>query len=382
MNRPAGKARGFQGLAALAAAPSAAAMRRALLDRYPGFDPSGLRELAVLGAAEEGGRLARICAARGIEVRAVCDDDPARVGSRLAGHRVRPLAALEGLDREIPVVVASHRVLGAIERLRGMGFASVAPFALLQVLDRAAFPPHMFYHGWLEDLGRNRSRYGRLYEALADDASRRTLDAVIGFRLTLDPAVLRPVLDGDLYLPRALTTLKPDEVYVDAGAYDGDSVRLFVERTGGRFKRVLAFEPGAAAFERLAANCAGDPRIEPINKGLYSRSTTLGFDGAGQRGAALSETGTAVVPVVALDEALGGDPVTFIKMNIEGAELEALEGARRAIARWQPRLAISAYHRPGDLWQVPAKLRRLRPDCRLYLRQHDGGVIETVAYAV
>jgi hypothetical protein len=69
-------------------------------------------------------------------------------------------------------------------------------------------------------------------------------------------------------------------------------------------------------------------------------------------------------------------------MNIEGAELEALEGARESIRRWAPTLAISAYHRPSDLWQVAALARSLRPDYRLYFRQHDGGVIETVLYAI
>lgn len=370
------------GFRALDIAASAPALRAALRDLYPGFDPSRLNQLAVLGAAAEGARLVRICAGRGIAVRALCDDNPARQGRPMADLVVRPLAALEGLDRKVPVVVASHRLLGAVERLRGMGFVNVAPFALLQVLDGAAFPPHMFYGGWLEDLADNRERYLALHDALADDASRRTLDAVVGFRRTLDPVLLKPVLDENLYQPDGLFTLAEDEVYVDAGAYDGDSVRLFLARTGGRFRRVVAFEPDPASFRRLAASFAADPRIQPINKGLHVTATTLRFDHAGGRGSALTESGAAEVAVVALDQVLGGDPVTFIKMNIEGAELEALRGARRAIARWRPRLAISAYHRPGHLWQVPALIRELRPECRLHLRQHDGGVIETVAYGL
>lgn len=83
-----------------------------------------------------------------------------------------------------------------------------------------------------------------------------------------------------------------------------------------------------------------------------------------------------------VEDGLGKDRVTCIKMNIEGAELDALSGARRGIAEWAPKLAISAYHWPSEPWRVPALVRDLRPDYRLYLRQHHGGVIETVVYAV
>jgi hypothetical protein len=69
-------------------------------------------------------------------------------------------------------------------------------------------------------------------------------------------------------------------------------------------------------------------------------------------------------------------------MNIEGAEIDALCGARSTIKRWMPKLAISVYHRPSDLWRIPRLVRELGPHYDLFLRQHDGGVIETVLYAI
>ena len=74
--------------------------------------------------------------------------------------------------------------------------------------------------------------------------------------------------------------------------------------------------------------------------------------------------------------------MTYIKMNIEGAEIDALKGAAGSIARWTPKLAIAVYHRPSDLWQIAEVVRGLNPNYDLYLRQHDGGVIETVLYAL
>lgn len=366
----------------LGGCPSVEAMRAALEGSYPGLARRRLGRLAVLGAAEEGERLVRLCARHGLDVVAVCDDNPEKHGLAVAGHRVAPVETLAALDRSVPVVVASHRLLNAVERLRGMGFDQAAPFAVLQILHPDSFPPHMFYAGWLEDLFENRDKYTELFNMLADEESRRTLDAIIGFRLTLDPAVLRPVIDRELYDPKGLLSLTETEVYVDAGAYDGDTVRLFIERVGGRFSRILAFEPDPASYERLAADFADDLRVEAVNKGLHRRSALLRFDSGGTRGSLFSEEGAGEVPVVSLDEVLGEDRVTFIKMNIEGAELNALKGAGRTIAKWAPRLAISAYHRPGDLWRVPFLILELRPKYRLYLRQHDGGAVETVAYAL
>lgn len=369
------------GLDALGRFTSVEQMRTALLARHPRFRPQALTELGVVGAAGEGRRLVERCAARGIAVRAVVDDDPGKHGP-LGRCTVGPVESLARLDRSTPLVIASHRVLRAADRLRAMGFTAVAPFALLQVVDPEAFPPHMFYDGWLEDLFKNRERYRELGARLADDTSRRVLDAVLGFRLTLDPDVLRPVVEWDLYGPGGLLSYGDDEVYVDGGAFDGDTIRLFIERVHGRFARVLAFEPDAATFARLRANFAGEPRVEPVNAGLHRRTATLRFDNAGTRGSILASDGGVEIRVVGLDEVLGEGRVTYIKMNIEGAELEALRGAAAAIRRWRPKLAISAYHRPTDLWEVPEVVHELNPGYRLFLRQHDGGVIETVLYAL
>lgn len=361
---------------------SVAEMRAWLVAREPAFDPKRLIKMAIVGAADEGLRLAELCNRQKILIAAICDDNPNKQGLKVGTATVKSVNALQDTDRDVPVIIASHRVLKAQERLKGMGFRHVAPFALLEVLDPKAFPPHLFYDGWLEDLFEHRDRYASLAGMLADDMSRRVLDAVLGFRLTLDATVLSPIIEWDLYGPANLLQYGEDEVYVDGGAYDGDSIRLFIDRVRGKFSRILAFEPDKNTFERLVANFAAEKRVEPINAGLHRRKATLRFDNAGTRGSILVGEGGVEVPVVGLDEVLGGDRVTYIKMNIEGAELEALKGAEQAIKRWAPKLAISAYHRPSDLWQLPDLVRRLRWDYKLYLRQHDGGVIETVLYAV
>jgi FkbM family methyltransferase len=368
-------------LASLQAYRSVADVRRDLAARYPAF-AAPLSELAIVGAAEEGGRLLALCAQRGIAVRAVVDDDPMKHGLLIGSYQISATSSLHGLDRAVPIVVASHRVLGAMEPLRGMGFTRIAPFALLQVLYPERFPPHIFYDGLIEDLLEHRDRYVELAALLGDEMSRCVLDAVIGFRLTLDAEVLRPIIEQALYAPRGLLTYEEDEVYVDAGSYNGDTIKLFMERVQGRFSRILAFEPDRATFDRLVANLGTERRVEAFNMGLHRTRAVLSFDNAGTRGSTLVDRGGSEIPVVGLDEIACGTRVTYVKMNIEGAEIDALRGAAQTIGRWRPKLAVAAYHRPADLWRVPATIREIDPGYRLYLRQHDGGIIESVVYAL
>jgi FkbM family methyltransferase len=368
-------------LAAMEQPRSATSLRHQLQEQVPQLDGASLRRLAIVGAAQEGHRLASICQECAIEVAAVADDDPAKVGTKVAGITVAPACVLEALDRTMPIIVASHRVLGSVERLRGLGFTCVWPFALLQVLSPHMFPPHMFYTNWLEDLAENRERYLALASALADDRSLQVLDAALGFRQTLDPIYLRAVVEDGLYAPKGLFQFSDNEIYVDAGSYDGDSVRAFVEHVNDRFERVYAFEPDPQTFLRLCANFANEPRVDAIPSGIYSHKGTLRFRNDSTRGAIFSQDGDTEIAVTTIDDIVGESRVSYIKMNIEGAELNALRGAAHTIARWRPKLAISAYHRAGDLWQVADAVRELNPNYDLYLRQHDGGVIETVLYA-
>ena len=84
-----------------------------------------------------------------------------------------------------------------------------------------------------------------------------------------------------------------------------------------------------------------------------------------------------------IDEAIAeGDKVTFIKMDVEGAELESLKGAEKTIRRDKPKLAICIYHKPEDMWTIPLYIKELVPEYKLYIRHHSSGVCETVLYAV
>jgi len=369
-------------LAELAASDGPSSLRDAMRT-HSGLDIENLHSLAIVGAAPEGRRLARICEAEGVGIDAIVDDDPAKRDLLVAGLRVAPVQSLTALPKSTPIVIASHRVLRVTRRLRALGFTCVVPFALLQVLAREVFSPHMFYANLLDDLWTHRSEIAALHECLADDRSRQVLQAVVGFRQTLDSAVLQPVVtEHDLYAPEGLFEFAGDEVYVDGGSYDGDTIRSFIARVRGRFSDVYAFEPDPVTFAKLTENFRDEPRVHPIHAGLYSHGGSLRFRDDASRGAIFAADGEIEMPVTTIDDVLGDRRLTYVKMNIEGAEIDALQGGRTAIQKWRPRLALSIYHRASDLWRIPQLVLELDPDYRLYLRQHDGGIIETVLYAL
>lgn len=360
-------------------AVSAPALRSKLSSRFPALKDGNPRQIIILGAAGEGVRLANLAKEHGIEVLGIADDNHQRLSTDVAGLKVCSTSDLSGFDVEVPVIIASHRPLQSIQRLRKMGFQTVTLFTTLQIIAPDRFPPHMFYDGWLEDMVDNVEEYERLMDSM-DDQSRIHLNAILGFRQTIDIGVIAPIIDWNVYELSGLLSFAGNEVYVDAGTFDGDSIKLFVDRMDDKFERIIGFEPDPVTFDRLRANFLADDRVEAVNKGLFDRTGSMRFVNDASRGAILIDDGGLVVDVTSLDDFLHGDRVSFIKMNIEGAELAALSGARESIKKWSPKLAISAYHRPSDLWQVPQRICELNPDYKLALRQHDAGSIEIVAY--
>lgn len=95
----------------------------------------------------------------------------------------------------------------------------------------------------------------------------------------------------------------------------------------------------------------------------------------------LDESNSTCVAVDALDQLLD-DNVTFIKMDIEGAEYKAIKGAETIIRNYHPKLAISIYHNAEDIWELPRLIMTICPDYKLYLRHYSIAQAETVLYAV
>jgi FkbM family methyltransferase len=227
---------------------------------------------------------------------------------------------------------------------------------------------------------------------LSDSWSRVSWLCILLYRMTLNPFYLTACAVGphfdkfsfDSYgINRRFFQFSENEIYVDGGAFTGDTIAQFVRAVGGKFKHIHSFEPSSENNRTIRNMLSGlqndypwslHPRITLHEKGLWDSDTTLLFnpsqlvemDGNGAivspPSAHLVDAGIAghiydkqheykmsiQVPVTTIDAATNGE-ATFIKLEIEGAELQALNGARESIARNRPKMAISIYHKPEDL---------------------------------
>lgn len=186
------------------------------------------------------------------------------------------------------------------------------------------------------------------------------------------------------YFEKPIVLPSENEIFVDGGCFNCGTSLLFRKWCDQKYEKIYAFEPDKLNYEKCKKIIQLNKldRIELINAGLWSKKDVLLFNGDKGAGSSFSETGTCSVNVVGLDEILNGKKATFIKMDIEGSELEALKGAKNTIVNYRPRLAICIYHKPEDILEIPLYLQSLVPDYKLYIRHYSNYSDETVLYAV
>lgn len=189
----------------------------------------------------------------------------------------------------------------------------------------------------------------------------------------------------DQYFPADVALNRGKQRFVSCGAYDGDTVRQF-NRRFGKVERIACFEPDADNFRRLSAYLEAERdglarSVEAFPMGVGAQDALLRFGGGQQTNSAFSDGGGGEVRCVALDDVMSDFHPTMITMDIEGGELGALRGAQNTLRSDQPDLAISIYHRPQDLWELPLFLHSVDAGYRFFLRNYTGFPAESVLYA-
>lgn len=218
----------------------------------------------------------------------------------------------------------------------------------------------------LEYVKKNEEKFDFVYNHLADDKSKKIFLDIINFKISGKVDYLFSSFCDKTEVYRDILKLKDNEIIADLGAYDGDTIREFTDFTDGKYKHIYALEPDAKSFKKLKKFTENMTDIDIYNMGAWSKKDTLFFDSQASRNSKLSSKGE---PIRVTDiDSLINTPVTMIKMDIEGSELQALKGAEKLIKAYQPKLYICAYHRNEDLFSLPIKILQLNPDYRLYFR--------------
>lgn len=190
-----------------------------------------------------------------------------------------------------------------------------------------------------------------------------------------------PLPISEMYFPSFIRHLDK-EVFVDCGAADGDTVKQFMGQWD-KWAGIIAFEPDLENYRKLVGVCdtEANENITPLRMAVSDFDGDTGFTSNGDYSSHIG-AGDTIVRSIKLDTFFCDPLPTYIKMDIEGAELEALWGARKMIQKNMPVLAICAYHTSDHFWQIPLLIHAIQPDYRLLFRRYAEGAFELVWYAV
>lgn len=220
----------------------------------------------------------------------------------------------------------------------------------------------------LDFIRENENLFDKAYNMLADEKSRKDFVDVLNFKISGKIEYLLHCQSEKSELYDTIFPLNDNEIIVDLGAYDGDTIREFLSVTGGKYEKIYAFEPDEKNFRKLCSKTEHIENIQRYNIGAWDKKEVLYFEKKKGRNSHLSSKG---IPVNfdSVDNVID-DKVTFIKMDIEGAEYKALCGARKTIDRYKPKLYICAYHRNEDAFALPVLIKELCKDYKIYYRHH------------
>jgi len=313
----------------------------------------------------------------GIKIDFCCDSDSSKWGSFFCGAKCLSPKELIAIKEECVVFVTIGNFKPVYNFLKERGFPSVNQLYKYDLVASEFLSCH--------DQEEVLSKLCETYQLLGDQKSQKVFDAIVtrvlGDGSNID--IMLDVFEENQYFPPDIIKLTDHERLVDIGAFNGDTIQDFVSRTEGKFDQVFSFEVSAINFKALQENVRQMPeqgRINVFNLGIWDNECDIVYSiGQSQSTVGSGESKGYVVP---LDDVIKDEQVTFIKMDIEGAEPQALRGARNIIQTQKPKLAICIYHDFKHLWEIPLYIKELVPEYKIFLRHHTNLEYETVCYAV
>ena len=194
---------------------------------------------------------------------------------------------------------------------------------------------------------------------------------------------LAEIAESNQYFDLPDIFFSKDEIFVDVGAFNGDTSRYFAERVNNSYNHIYVFEPNVKQYYDCKNKLSDLSNITIIQKATWNKKGTISFAENGE-GSCISSDAKVdnIVETITLDEVLAGQRVTFIKMDVEGAEFNSLLGAENIIRKYKPKLAISVYHKRDDIWKIPMLLLQFNPNYLFYLRTYSFTGNDTVLYAL
>ncbi len=239
----------------------------------------------------------------------------------------------------------------------------------------------------------NKEKILNIYNILEDDLSKETYANIILARMNEAKQDFSLVRNNQYFAVPEFCQNNPNEIFVDCGAYVGDTIEKYLFIKQGIFKQIYAFEPESKNYNALKH------RIERLNKEWALSSEKIkteeaaisDTDSRGQLssvksdspslGAQIIHDDNGNISLIKLDTYFSNKKMTFLKADIESHEQKLLSGAKNVIIRDKPLLSICIYHNAYDMFEIPLLIKEINPDYKLFIRHHYFNFSETVLYA-
>ncbi len=341
---------------------------------------SNMKEVYIFGAKDMGKTVYSYLDSAGIKTKAFIDNDLNKQSQKILNLPVIGLNKIE--DKNAIIIVATLNYAYEVQnQAKNLGFKNLIFYPILSIFNKILFPEDKLFFNMLEDLLENKLKYIEVFKRLFDEKSKEVFDKIVDFRLTMNLEKISMISDvvNNQYFDKVIN-FSYDEVFIDGGAYTGDTSIRFIEKVKN-YRKIFLFEPDEEIMCIAKQQLKNFKNIEFISKGLFNKNDILMFNSTGNTGGNINEKGNIKIEVDCIDNIIKED-ITFLKLDIEGAEIEAIQGAKNHIINDKPKMAICIYHKPMHIWRILLEINEIRNDYKFLIRHYTNSPFETVLYCL
>lgn len=340
-------------------------------------------KIAIWGAARGGSVFANFLKENNVDKEYFfVDNNPSKINTLYCGKKIISANELmKSQNENILIAITCADIEGVKTQLKNLKWNGK-----IEIFDFAWIDFDESYYKYIYE---NITQFEKAYEILSDYKSKEVFINILNYKMSKDIKYTQNICDdyGKQYFDQEIINFKEDEVFIDGGAYNGDSIKLFLKNSKNIYYKIIGFEPDIKNYKALN-NFIKDENVKnayTYNLGLFKEKKKLYFDVTTNGGASssfINNNGGESIMVDSIDNVLNGEKVTFIKMDVEGSEVDAIIGAEKTIKKYSPTLAICAYHKKEDFYRIPLLIKSINENYKIYFRHYSLTDFETIVYAV
>ncbi|MFK2821448.1 FkbM family methyltransferase [Arcobacter sp. YIC-80] len=301
--------------------------------------------------------------------------------TRVQSSKKKDILKIEDIPKENSIILSASTgsPLEVKNKLDELGYKN---FNYLSFYYYSGFqlPSPIFMGDFKDDFSKNKDKYKKTYELLKDEKSKRIFEKVINFKISYDLEFMKGFTNDheNQYFDKEIIPHIKNISFLDGGAYVGDTLE-YILKNYPDYKKIYCIEPSLLHINIAKRENPNLKNVEFINCGLGNKTQLIEDNLQEPQNNCRHDYQTQNINTV---DKLIKEKIDFIKLDIEGDEIKALEGAKNTIKEYQPILAICIYHKASDWYEVPNLVLSIRNDYDIYLRHYMEGIYETVMYFI